>query len=318
MPAQTQEHLTQKAAEQLSARLLDPLNTAISTFEGIFPGISAKVTTVVDLDKLRTALSAEVAESIKTSMSQGTGDSLRGALMKVTELKRLLLSLEIAQAKELMGERMLDQDAEIFHGRDLGEIPALPANILEILNSRCELANDGRRVAETHRLILVPASIDGSPTSLGALSNFERSLGKVQGPSFKRCFDTYEGYWSSEYPIMFDRLERSTWALIYQHEAPGSLSQFATEQFEALKEFKNYEAAKVLVLACAIVFNYHENREIIFAGRDFRCQEVSKPGQGIGVRISGLEFRILMPTLDDLNTHSADLCGLAITRKLSF
>ena len=53
----------------------------------------------------------------------------------------------IAAAKELMGTNMVGPDAWIFEGKNIGLVPPLPADILEVLKSRCQLANDGRTVA---------------------------------------------------------------------------------------------------------------------------------------------------------------------------
>lgn len=312
--SQTQERLDTNAAratEQLTDRLLAPLTATLSTLEGVFPGITERMTAIIDPAKLRIALSADVAQSIKTMMEEGTEGSLTAALSKVKELRGLVQSggsAEIAEAKELMGNKMVGPDARIFEGKDLGEIPALPANILEILNSKCDLSNDGRRVADTHRLVLVPASIDGKPLTLNALRELATEAGKGKDPSF------YGQDWYDNEAFANKPLEKSTWVLEYQTVAPKSENKTDAQQVALVEKLPNHRTAKILEHVGAMVFNDLENGERIYPSIYGRCEERSASG----ARVDAGHFFAGGLLVDAFNGDSRLVyLGRAVVRKLN-
>lgn len=319
MPAQTQERLDTHAArvtEQLTDNLLAPLNASLSTLEGVFPGIRERMTAIIDPAKLRTALSADVAHSIAAMMKEGTETSLTAALSKVKELRSLIESgasiaqfgAEIAAAKDLMGKNMVGPDARFFLGKDLGEIPTLPAQIMGILNSKCELSNDGRTVAETHRLALVPASVDGKPLTLNALRALATEAGKGRDPSF-------EGQQWYKYEAFANRpLETSTWVLAYETVAPKSRSKSDARQVALVEKLSNYRTARLLEHVGTMVFNDLENGERIYPSLYGRCEERSASGARV---VAGFFYaRGLSLDEDDIDGPRRDLLGRAVVRKL--
>lgn len=313
VPSPTQERLDTNAAratEQLTNKL-GSLTATLSTLEGVFPGITARMTAIIDPAKLRTALSADVAQSIKAMMEAGTEGSLTAALSKVKELRSLVESggsAEIAEAKELMGKNMVGPDARIFEGKDLGEIPALPANIIEILNAKCDLSNDGRRVADTHRLVLVPASIDGKPLTLKALRELATEAGNGKDPSF------YEQDWYDNEAFANKPLEKSTWVLEYQTAAPKSENKTEAQQVALVEKLPNHRTAKILEHVGAMVFNDLENGERIYPSIYGRCEERSASG----ARVYAGSFGARGLTVDDDDGGLRhDLLGRAVGRKLN-
>jgi hypothetical protein len=276
--SQTQERLDTNAAratEQLTDKLLAPLNSTLSTLEGVFPGITERMTATIDPAKLRTALSVDVAQSIKAMMEAGTEGSLTAALSKVKELRSLVQSggrAEIAEAKELMGNKMVGPDARIFEGKALGVIPALPANIMEILNSKCELSNDGRTVAQTHRLALLPASIDGVPTTVNSLRQFDADARKGKDSSF------YNQDWYDNEAFANKPLEESVWVLLHETVAPGTLNKTDPQQVKRIEKLTNHETAKAIALIGTMVVQYRENGEKLFPDVYGRCEDRSASG----------------------------------------
>ena len=59
------------------------------------------------------------------------------------------------------------QNGKWYFG-DIGEEPPLPPNIYEILASPCPF-DPKKTVRETHILVLVPATVDGTPLTLNLL-----------------------------------------------------------------------------------------------------------------------------------------------------
>jgi len=251
---------------------------------------------VEELERLVAAALTPVKDALpvapSTMMEAGTEGSLTAAL---------------SQVKELMGDKMVGPDAKIFEGRDLGEIPALPANIMKILNSKCELSK-GPTVAETHRLVLLPASIDGVPTTVNSLRKFDAQAGKGKDPSF------YKQDWYDNEAFANKPLEKSIWVLLHETVAPGTYSKTDLEQVEAIKIFTNYETATVIALVGTMAFQYRENGEKIFPDVYGRCEERSPRGSPVyagnfdadGLRV-GYDFE------DGRRVH----LGRAVVRKLN-
>ena len=212
-------------------------------------------------------------------------------------------------AKKHMGKRMVGPDAKIFEGKDLGEIPALPANIMEILNSKCELSNDGRTVAETHRLVLVPASIDGKPLTLNALRALATEAGKGRDPSF-----FVRQIWHDNEAFANKPLEKSTWVLEYETVAPKSTNLMDAEQVALVEKLPNHRTAKILEHVGAMVFNDLENGERIYPDIYGRCEERSASG----ARVRAGNFSANGPYfVGNSDGHRSAYLGRAVVRKLN-
>ena len=79
-----------KIAGTLANKLLTPFEDTLAQFEGTFPGITERLKSVVDLEKIKTAFAAEVGKSIKSLKEKGTEESLIAAIAKVKELRDLV------------------------------------------------------------------------------------------------------------------------------------------------------------------------------------------------------------------------------------
>jgi hypothetical protein len=116
---QATQKLDAKAASiagDLSDKLLAPFSAALATFEGAFPGITERLTAVIDPAKLKAAFSTEVAQSITALMEEGTEASLTAAVGKVKELRGLL-----AQGPALTQEEtraLITKAGGIFIGKE--------------------------------------------------------------------------------------------------------------------------------------------------------------------------------------------------------
>ena len=72
--------------------------------------------------------------------------------------------------RELLGKNYLGAEAWQAQGVDVGAAPPLPGAITEaLLNAECPL-HPGRRIKDTHLLVLVPGTVNGEPYSVLKLS----------------------------------------------------------------------------------------------------------------------------------------------------
>jgi hypothetical protein len=171
-----------------------------------------------------------------------------------------------------MPGRLVGPDARIYKGRDIGEVPAPPANIIEALKSRCELANDGRIVAETHRLVLLPATIYGEPLTLKLLRELASEAGKRRDPSFS------DQEWYNNLAFANRPLKKSEWVLEYEGVAPGTFDKTDSEQVAVVDKLTNYKTASVLEHVGTLVLQDLENGERMYSAINGRCEERSASG----------------------------------------
>jgi len=120
------------------------------------------------------------------------------------------------EIRRLMPGRAVLPDSFIYKRVELGCITPLRAHIVTHLRTRCPIANDGRLVAETHRLVYIPASLDGENTSIQRL----RAFAAEQGGNYLPLFSYFSGVNAER----FERaaIERGLWVLEYTDLAPQS------------------------------------------------------------------------------------------------
>lgn len=120
------------------------------------------------------------------------------------------------EIRRLMPGRSVLPDSFVFTGEALGTIERLSARIIPHLHGRCELANDGRSVAETHRLVYIPARIGGEDISIAALRAFAaESFGNLVP-----LFSHFVGI--SDAMMEATPLRRGRWVLEYASIVPAS------------------------------------------------------------------------------------------------
>ncbi len=233
-----QQRLGSLAAEETQGLLRDPCLECLD----VVPG-SAEAR---DLRQLGLQFSVAIAASIRDLTTTGTPEALTLAGRRVEGLRRLLQenSEQFFSVRTLMRWRFVGPDAEIFRGHDIGEVPALPENIMDSLTLKCPLANDGRTVAQTHRLAFLPGCIDGEPTSLRTFKEFAATKAKARGlqpilcEGMNRVFD--ESF--AREPID----KRGVWVLEYETLAPRTLNRNDAGQISIVNEFKGYRTARAI------------------------------------------------------------------------
>ncbi len=219
------------------------------------------------------------------------------------------------QVRKVMGDNIIGPEAykKVFGARDLGEIPPIPAHITkDLLSQKCELTQDGRTIAETHRLVFIPTKIDGEAFTLTQLAGLAEAAGKTFGRP--KMFD--DAKWFKEEPFANTPKEKGEWLLVPMTDLPNSREKSYREQQAELQKYPSYRGASILELLTTLIMNdlilRPERKEIgAYYNTYARCTDTSTSGARVGA--GGL-------TDDGLDIYGTDdhrsvNLGVAIIRK---
>ena len=152
---------------------------------------------------------------------------------------------------------------------DVGEAPPLPPDIMGILRSPCPYW-EGRIIANTHLLVLIPQTVNGQPFTLDLLGEIIKAP-KGGGHSAK--------YYRASFVLneLGDRgITSSYWALITKDVIPNSRSKTYTEQQALLED--PYAVPGALEIATGILMHYTQTVERLYSDNTntfTRCQETT-------------------------------------------
>lgn len=153
---------------------------------------------------------------------------------------------------------------------DVGVEPPLPADIAEILKSPCPIY-PGKRIEETHTLVLVPATINGKPLTLDSLGEL------IQQPQNEGKASKYSFYWhDAKKQIGQTPAPAAHWVLMTTDILPNSRSKSYEAQVAEVKKYSGYEIPRALEAAVAILMGYIKSG-VCWYGKNprtyTRCQE---------------------------------------------
>ena len=142
---------------------------------------------------------------------------------------------------------------------------ALPGNIKAILNSKCPFSEGKQTVGQTHALILLPDSLDGSPIRMKDLKqimskNLEQPDDSIQisGPGTSCNFSSGDHFYNLS-------VNQTKWILLYKGReslVPGSRKKTLAEQEQLIPE--NYRMMNIAELATAAFIYYRATGEKLF------------------------------------------------------
>lgn len=170
----------------------------------------------------------------------------------VAESSRVTPIVSIASAAAAVVPEMAFGKAqwEKYFG-DIGEEPPLPADIHEILKSRCPIWPE-KTIEQTHVLVLIPQTVKIS--SLGGLFKKKQqftlnSLGemiKYPKAGYKTCYKNY--FEALEYECGRIPVERSYWVLMAKHVIPESWGKSYEDQIKLVSSLSQKAKAEYQVL----------------------------------------------------------------------
>jgi energy-coupling factor transporter ATP-binding protein EcfA2 len=196
---------------------------------------------------------------------------------------------------------------------DVGPAPALPSDIDAVLGSPCPFW-PGKKVRDTHLLVLIPARVDGAPFTLNLLGEL------IQHPKNGGHETQYRRY-DSDVKTQFGKKSpgRSYWLLMTSDVLEGSRSKSYADQKDLVaqcaKETQQpYELPGVLEAATAVLLHHARTGERLLENNPWtftRCRELVNGNPTVvgGFASSGLIVD------DDSGGYDDSVSGVACSRK---
>jgi hypothetical protein len=158
---------------------------------------------------------------------------------------------------------------------DVGPIPNLPSDIDAVLGSPCPFW-PGKKVKDTHLLVLIPATVDGAPFTLNLLGAL------IQHPKNGEHKTEYR-YYDSDVKTQFGEKSpgRSYWLLMTREVLKGSRDESYSVQKGLVAQFAEktqqpYELPSALEAATAVLLHHARTGERLLGDDPWtytRCRE---------------------------------------------
>ena len=196
---------------------------------------------------------------------------------------------------------------------DVGVEPPLPKDIVEVLKSPCPYWS-GKRIEETHMLVLIPQTVNGRPLTLNTLQEL------IQSPQGGGHATKYSGYYElAQKEIGSQPVSPSYWALMTKDVLPNSRNKNYAEQQALIKG--PYVVPGALETATGILMHHVQTGERLYSDSPdtyTRCQEKLSNGYRVvvgsfgpaGLGVSGYYFCDDFRGDDFRGGFSRGLCGL--------
>jgi hypothetical protein len=202
---------------------------------------------------------------------------------------------------------------------EVGPAPELPSNIDGILDSACPFWS-GRKIRDTHLLVLIPATVDGAPFTLNLLKELiERPKNGGHRAQYRYYGDNIKAQLGAASP------QASYWLLMTRDVLPESCSKKYAEQKKLVADHAKrtglpYELFKALEAAAAILTHHVQNGERLYGDNPWtwtRCQELivdPEEGEEYPAVVGGFEDSGLAVYNDSYDSRY--ISGAACCRKL--
>ena len=171
---------------------------------------------------------------------------------------------------EQLEEIVFDRTLWNFYFGDVGIAPTLPSDLLEILQSPCPFFS-GKSVEETHKLILVPKTINGKTTTLNTLTQISTTSQYANLYRFNSNIDNKTKNLFGEHFI-----RESYWLLITPKNIPGSTSLSYEEQKDLVTKCPSYSmpsAIEMSILTLVESIQSAPNQDSASTATFTRCQD---------------------------------------------
>jgi len=185
-----------------------------------------------------------------------------------------------------------------------GEIPELPADIVEILRSSCPYVKD-KKVAETHFLMLVPATVNGKSFNLENLEEL------VKAPKSTGHATKYR-YFEPDVKKKYGKAtpETSRWVLMTKDVIPNSRNETYAKQKILLEQCSDYKVPDLLSAATCILMNFVDKDERLYSDDPYtytRCEETVESYQTAVGGLAPAGLVVYNPYFDSVESGVAAL-----------
>ena len=222
-------------------------------------------------------------------------------------LKANVLRLELKEL-EAKGFRFIGEKVWSQCLGDVGEVPPLPEDIIQTLNSPCPWF-EGKKLFETHMLVLIPATVKGNPLTLNSIGEL------VKSPKMGHLTE-YRYIWKDLKDEHGDTaIGESYWVLMTKDVLEGSRGKTREEQLALAASQTGYQAPTLREAIFSIFMRYVSNEERLFSDDPFTwtcCQE--EPIGGNQIVVGG--FTSLGLAVNDYRSDpGSPIVGVAALRK---
>ena len=187
--------------------------------------------------------------------------------LKANVLRLKLKELE-AKGFRFIGEKIWNECLGA-----VGEVSPLPEDIIHTLNSPCPWV-EGKKVFETHMLVLIPATVNGNPLTINSIEELVKSP-KMGHPIQYQSEYIGEDLWDEHGDTAIDK---PYWALMTRDLLEGSKEK-PREELLALAASQTGYQAPTLREAIFSIFMRYVSKEERFFSKDSCiytcCQELS-------------------------------------------
>jgi len=195
------------------------------------------------------------------------------------------------------------------HFGSVGVEPPLPATINELLKTPCPFWS-GKRVQETHMLVLIPATVNGKALTLDSLEELIQKPKKGHATRYSYYWDALQKEFGKQSPLSF------YWVLMTKDVVEGTRNKSYGDQCALVAEYSAYGVPTLLEAAAGVLMHHVKNGERLYSDSPWtytRCQE-KVAGVGFqcvvgGFAGAGLHFS------DCSGSYVGDFVGLAVARK---
>jgi hypothetical protein len=158
---------------------------------------------------------------------------------------------------------------------EVGPAPDLPSNIDDILGSACPFWS-GRKIRETHLLVLIPATVDGAPFTLDLLGELVK---RPKNGGHKTQYSYYDSRVQAQ--LGATSPQASYWLLMTRDVLPESRRKTYANNKELVADHARrtslpYDLPKAVEAATAILTHHVRNGEQLYGDNPWtftRCQE---------------------------------------------
>ena len=153
---------------------------------------------------------------------------------------------------------------------DIGEAPALPSAIHSILTGPCPFW-EGRKVYETHLLVLIPARVNGAPFSLNLLGELIQT---PQGGGHRTEYRIYNSDVAEQLGAASPA--SSYWMLMTRDVLAGSRDKSYAKQQALVADYADYALPSSLEAATAILLHHVRTGERLYSDAPWtftRCRD---------------------------------------------
>ena len=164
-----------------------------------------------------------------------------------------LEKVRLHDAIKILGKYYIGPESykKIFGVKSVGSVPPIPAGVtVELLNSECPLANDGRKIKDTHRLVFIPSALDGKAFTIEELRYKARATWG-RGTIFRDYYSYHDHEAFAKTP-----LSEGKWILMPTLLIPGTKGiTYAAQEDILKKDFKDYDTPSALEMVAGLVMN---------------------------------------------------------------